>query len=331
MPRAVVPLCVLGAALTASMARAGTPPTQWWVEARPWTCSAQIGPLARQIQLACDATQSCAVARNEPSATRRAVLVCGEQGWTLDAQDASHAVVWSLALGAGDDDDARLRKAAIWVARSEGGDPLPGGDPSASPAAVEEDGPAPAAPLERDRPQSKPAAHDPTSPRFTLSAMGHASKSMANTDSYGDAAGGRVMITMQIPKVFGPLQFGVTGEEERDLQQVPGDTLFRAGGIVGVGAPFARTSFLGASVEGGAAALYGWNDHGDFSPGYGYGAASNSTALGSYVQASVYIQAPLGSFRPFLCASFSRLSGFNGDIPNNLLGLDVGLAWDPLR
>jgi hypothetical protein len=161
--------------------------------------------------------------------------------------------------------------------------------------------------------------------------MGHASKPTVNTADYGDAAGARAMITLQIPKLLGALQFGITGEEERDLQGVPGDTVFRAGGMVGVGAPFARTSLVGASVEGGVSAIYGWNANGVFSPNFGPGAASNSTAVGNYVQASVYVQAPLGSLRPFLCASFSRLSGYSGDIPNNLIGVDVGLAWDPLR
>jgi hypothetical protein len=72
------------------------------------------------VQLACDATGRCAIANDERSAGRRAVLVYGDDGWTLEARDAKDQPLWTLALGT-TDDDARLRKAGVWIARSEGG------------------------------------------------------------------------------------------------------------------------------------------------------------------------------------------------------------------
>src|SRR5579864_5305132 len=82
-----------------SAGNAATPkPTTWWIETHPWTCSAEAGPLARQVQLACDATGRCAIATDERSADRRAVLVCGDGGWILEARDANDQPLWTLAL-----------------------------------------------------------------------------------------------------------------------------------------------------------------------------------------------------------------------------------------
>ncbi len=324
----LVGACVVAGAWPGS-ARADTPQARWWVEARPWTCSAQTGPLARQIQLACDATAACAIAPNEAAASRRAILRCGEGEWTLEAQDVAGRSLWSVALGAGDE-EARLRTAAVWTARSLGSDLLPVLEP-ATPARSIAVG-VPALPRdEADVPAKETrAAHDPGAPRVSFAAMGHASRPSANSTDYGEAGGARVFATIQLPRVFGPVHFGVAASGEHDWNGNSDYTLGRAGGIVGIGAPFSGRYVVGLSGEAGAVLLNGLARDGYFSPNYGNMYRSNN--VGEYVQASAHVQAPLvGAVRPFLSVSYSKLLGFTGTFPDQLIGLDIGLVWDPLR
>ena len=69
--------------------------------------------------ISCDAVGGCKVAADERSAARRAILHCSEETWVLEAQAAPGQKLWTLELD-GEKED-RLRKAAVWIARTERG------------------------------------------------------------------------------------------------------------------------------------------------------------------------------------------------------------------
>src|SRR5579872_6482119 len=68
----------------------------WWIDARPWTCSTHIPALAREVALASDAMGTCTLAGTEGTATHRAVLICHDTGWSLEAWTASGERLWTL-------------------------------------------------------------------------------------------------------------------------------------------------------------------------------------------------------------------------------------------
>jgi hypothetical protein len=119
MGRARAAGVAVAAVVMAPLARADETRAAWWVEVRPWTCAEWTAPLAREIQLACDAVGACTVAAEEAHADRRAVLSCaGEtEPWTIDAQSATGLRLWSVTLNGAP--AAKLRQASMWIARAE--------------------------------------------------------------------------------------------------------------------------------------------------------------------------------------------------------------------
>jgi hypothetical protein len=317
--------------LTSASAARGEAPvrTAWWVAARPWTCAGETGPLARQIELACDATGSCRIAADESSASRRAVLECGENGWTLVAEDAKGTPLWTLSLGPGDDDDARLRRAAVWIARSEGSGVVSRIE-AAPKLEIATISPSRWRDTASDQEKPDPSSPDPVAPHLFLGVMGHTTLStLTNTfNDYVPMGGGRALVMGSIPGLLGPVRFGLAATIEHDLMNAPyasyssNHTFFRPGVIVGLGAPFEEGSIVGGSLEAGPAFFYGmheWTSDGEL----------KTEVTGVYGQAAFYIQAPIeGSVRPFLSATASALTAFNNDSPSVLFGVDLGLVWE---
>jgi hypothetical protein len=113
---------VLGGRIGPARADEGgpSPRVAWWVEGRPWTCSDPVAPVARQAELACDASGGqCRIAQTREEADRIAVLSCAanRSAWRLDAEDRSGRVVWSVVLTG--DPEARARKAGLWISLAD--------------------------------------------------------------------------------------------------------------------------------------------------------------------------------------------------------------------
>jgi hypothetical protein len=144
-----------------------SPRVSWWVEGRPWTCSDPVAPIARQAELACDASGGhCRIAETRDEADRIAAVSCAadRSAWRLDAEDRSGRVLWWVVLTG--DPEARARKAGIWIARAEATPPPPpeserppdAAGPSAAESAPESEVPAPSPPRAPAKPeQPEPA------------------------------------------------------------------------------------------------------------------------------------------------------------------------------
>ena len=328
-PRIMLAVLVLTSVAGSSAAGAATAkPVRWWIETHPWTCGAEAGPLARQVQLACDATARCAVASDEGSAERRAVLVCGDEGWTLEAQDAAGQVLWTLALGT-TDDQARLRKAGVWIARSEGEGPvdLP---PSRTPTIARS--PPPASPSEALEPDRIP--EDSKAPHLSVATLFHGASPRSDRNDYGFAWGGRALLVGSAPRLTGPLLSGVAATAEYSSEKTE-YSLVRGGLVLGLDASLGDFRF-GVLVEGGPAHLqipgaFPREGPGPFGPIY-TATHSGLSAWLPYAQASLFVEwSRPGLVHPFASPTatwlIDRGSFFPTQIPNEMLGLDIGLVW----
>jgi hypothetical protein len=129
-------------ALAAADARGDT--LRWKLVAEGDRCD--VRSLARELTLACDALGDaedganvagangarCAVAgAGEAKPDRRAVLRCAAAGpWMIDVYDGAGRLAWTFAF----DGEDRMRRAAIWIARTTDVSPP---DPARAPAANE--------------------------------------------------------------------------------------------------------------------------------------------------------------------------------------------------
>jgi hypothetical protein len=319
-------VAVLGLTSVAwSSAGRAAPPNRitWWVETHPLTCGAQAGPLARQVQLACDATGRCAIASDEPSADRRAVLVCGDDGWTLEARDAKDQPLWRLALGT-TDDDARLRNAGVWIARSEGEGPI---DLPPSTAVATTHSPVPPSHFVALEPDRVP--DDPKARRLSLVAMFHGASPRANPNDYGAAWGGRAVLVGSAPRTTGPLILGVAATAERSSGKT-GYFLGRGGLTLGLGTSVGELRF-GLLVEGGPALLR--LPHPPPGTGRVYVPNSNVSVWIGYAQASLFAEwLPRGPIHPFVSPTVTWMIDHGADIPtqwipNEIVSFDVGFVW----
>jgi hypothetical protein len=325
-----ITLTVLGVtsvAWSSAGSAATAKPTTWWIETHPWTCSAEAGPLARQVQLACDATGRCAIASDEHSADRRAVLVCDDEGWTLDARDANDKPLWTLALGA-TDDEARLRKAGVWIARSEGEGLV---DLPLSTTAATTRSPALAAPAEA--PERDRVSDDPNAAHLSFAALLHSSSPRSDRNDYGVAWGGRVLLVGSAPRTTGPLIVGIAGTAAYSSERTD-YSLVQGGLTLGLDASVGDFRF-GLLVEGGPARLQLPRatsvGAGPFGSQYTSSHSDMSEWL-PYAQASLFVQwSRPGPIYPFVSPTATWLidhgSRFPTQIPNEILGLDVGLVW----
>jgi hypothetical protein len=325
----VLGLATATVVLLPAIARADGQPKKLWLEARPYTCSEYLAPLARELTLACDAAGgACAVARDEGSADRRLVLHCAEPAWSLEATDAWGASKWSVDLVGGDAD--RLRSAAVFAVRAESDDRALVRAPASPPASM----PAPSEAKPLPEPDRRPRVGEPSD--WSLAAAPHAGALVSSAQGIPEATGSLgvgVYVSRRL-RSFLPgvdLHVALTGSAERpvtgsngaaldwqlgaahaqDVQNATYEPRFTAGGALGIGAPFDHTPF-GALAEVG----YAWR------PGT-FGGQEGVQARGEVV----YQLFPTAAVRPWLGVSFRRIF----DTEKNAVGLDLGIAWDPGR
>jgi hypothetical protein len=329
----------LAAAVVAlpQVARAEDSPHTWWVDAHPWTCSRWIPPLARQIQLACDALgHSCFVASTEAEADRRADLRCDGDTWQLEALTGHGARLWSVEL-AGDPED-RLRKAAVWAATAGGDVPGPPPAPAPSPRPRAD---APISPVRAvDSTPTAPPSAGPAAPGrggVSLAARGMAGDGKTSTHD-ATLAGGRIAAGFRPFDPSGglaPLSIGAavygghTVSSDRDV------FLGTAGLTLGWGAPWTDDVF-GVAIEGGAALLdtaaYVWGpvvsaDPAVYSIDPGISGGTRARQVLPYASASVLAAAHTGALRPFAAATVQHISSHAlGPITTG--AIDLGLAWN---
>jgi hypothetical protein len=297
-------------------AKPASPHMSWWIEGRPWTCSDPIAPVAREVELACDAAGGhCGVASQREGADRVAAVTCGAKDapWRLDAEDGAGKVLWSVTLGG--DAASRARKAAMWIARAEGEGPPPL--------------PAPAEP----KPAAKPAATEDTPPPVTVMKAGtrddededddhkghHKNNHSTVTGSFvstlrqefgaGPTMGGRFATASRMGRssmFFGGAIEGVTTPS---LHQA--DYYGHFGPLFAMGAPYSHGT-LGFAIEGGAAVRA--------NPATGSGPTFHA-----YVKGTGTIQLSSSSeWRPFVSFSYLRTS----DALDQMVFADFGFAWD---
>jgi hypothetical protein len=312
MKRFTAFLVAAGAALLARAAGAAESPS-FWVEARPWTCSQHVGPVARELSLACDAAGgTCKVAASEASADRRIVLKCDDAKWTVETQDAKGARLWAFDV-AGDPSD-RARSAAVFAVRAETGEslpPAPRARETSPPIPLSVDAPHPPAPdttkdAEPKRPANVSLAFSPRG----LVTLGSATDdtSWGVSHNTGGLVGFALAATANIDGIhLGPTAAGALGIR----RSVPNEqAIYWNGGVLaGIGAPFDRKTF-GLSVDA------------------GYGQRISDTDLRHYWYARPSVIAQLfasSEVRPFIAASYQVMAGGTS---GHYVGGDLGVAWD---
>ncbi len=291
--------------------------TRVWIEARPWPCADFVAPLAQQIALACDAAGgTCGVASDAQAADERIVLKCqeAEGQWILEGESASGARLWSVGLFG--DEDERLRRAGLWVARVDGGGPgIPASVPNvtvAAPASKTPTAPrAPAVDPKPENPDETPGATPDRRGGLSLSAHG----AYETTSDGSPLVGARAIFGARIAGgTRGTLALDGVAPTQTNVRPF---SLLRAGLGAAWGAPW-MDDVLGAAVEVGAAAASSYRFGG--TKGAPYGAVSLTA------------QYPNATLRPFVTASLSvfamKDAGFEsvGSLAP-MVGLDVGLAW----
>lgn len=337
-PCLLLSLAAVGAsvafAATAAAEDAGPRALSWWVEGRPWTCSDPVGAVARHVSLACDASGGrCRIAARRDQADRIASIACGAAGgpWRLVAEDRTGEPLWSVVLAG--DDDARVRKAALWIARADSGD-------AAADPIVDAPPPAEAKPVDAAPPPAPPAPCDPPpppAPPTVLAPAGAppAAETPAATHLFGD--GGRIAMTasflsaasatsvqsLHVTEPMAGARFttalrllpevhaGAAIDGITTLTNGDSSTYSHLGGLVALGAPYAR-DWLGASLEGGVALMST------------SAAAPGNVAKSTYGKGTVVVQWPReDGIRPYLAVSYLT----SRDAMNESLVADLGVAW----
>ncbi len=290
--------------------------------------------LAREVQLACDALgNQCTVVTEEPA--RHAVLRCPGQGpWTVDVYDAEGRLAWTFAL----DGDDRMRRAAIWIARTPAAAPAAAEAPGFSPPASSPP-PASRPPISPDAPPTQPPAPALLVPGESRAPATHVSPRpwgllgaarIVSGTGFGPALGGLA----QVGWLVGPpeLALAIDVAAERSLASPNGysEVAARVGAGASYGAPWGRLP-VGVSVEGGAIA-------GEVSAPPGY-TPSSLGFVHAFARACFAVQ--LGGareWRPYAAVSLvaqAPLVRVTSDAtvvassPSVAGALDIGVAWLP--
>jgi hypothetical protein len=319
MKRLAPLLAVFASLLLARSASAGDA-SSFWIEARPWTCSQHVAPVARELSLACDAAGAkCSVAANEAAADHRIVIRCDETKWTVEAEDKRGARLWAVDV-TGELSD-RARSAAVFAVRAETGEHLPA-------ASAPAPSPPPRAPVSIKIDERAPASTDTTTdtvpkevPDVTLVFASRGNLKLGDVaDRWGSKVtenGGKLLgvsgaATIDIEGLrIGPtagLGIGVD-YSPRVYADKSAPFYWTVGAVTAIGAPFKR-KVLGLGLEGGFGRLVLDKDVHDF----------------GYVRPSIIVQPlPRSPARPFLAAAY-EVKG--GGITGHHVGLDLGMAWD---
>jgi hypothetical protein len=337
-----------GCVTAASLAHAKTDgPTKLWLEARPFTCDAQLPALARELTLACDAAGgACVIAPSESMADRRIVLHCSEEAWTVEATSPAGQLAWSVEVYGSDAD--RTRSAAVFTVRAESGEPVPHHvapapalePPALPPIPTMRGGPA----EDRDRVDSIPS---PT--LFSVAAAPRISTAFGRGDTHfmsGVAGYGVVRLSPSFRVgLTGAVEVGEDDSRDPTMtapnagnEAVDSDSYTFApavygsgmhwhlsgGAVLGVGAPFDRVPF-GAMLEGTYGALL-----------YSRGAVGPVHAGFASVRGGlVYQLFATNEVRPWLCLSarqtWSTVESLGDALSaaNTYASIDLGVVWDP--
>jgi hypothetical protein len=342
LPAAAAPVVALGPTSAPPPAPAPVlvPARRVWIEARPWTCDHQIVALARDTELACDALGGrCQIAASEVEATHRAVLVCDSAvRWTLRIETSDGQPVVAVRLVG--DREERLRKAAMWIARTEDDGPA-AGPPSGGVAPPAPGPPSPPAPALRvpSAPAASPArdpatvwADEPDFPpppkpkeRRAGGLALDATFGVTNS-SYVDSFRG-LHASMVFPA--GPFHVGPVGAYDQASSFADGYAgIGHLGGRAGWGAPFSDR-IVGLWLESGVA----WGTR----PNAGVGFHLRGTSFGPdnaptdfvtpYGRAEVMLQLPLKApLRPYVAvAGTHAINEFGEGVQSALFA--AGLAW----
>jgi hypothetical protein len=333
------------AALAAMTTSARADSLRWELATDGDACD--LARLAREVQLACDALGSqCGVVTDAPA--HRAVLRCPSDGpWTVDAYDAAGRVAWTFAL----EGDDRVRRAAIWIARTPAD--------AAAPTAMGAHASPPATPPRPDvspnlpsgDPTSKPSATSPGSdgasmPPHATIAPGESTPPATRTSSrpwgllgaarivsgtgFGPAVGGLAEVGWLVGPPYLALAIDATAELSLASPNGYSETAARVGAGASYGAPWGRLP-LGVAVEGGAIA-------GEVSAPAGY-TPSSLGFVHAFARACLAVQ--LGGareWRPYAAISLigqvpavrvTSIAALVTSSPSVSGALDVGVAWQP--
>ncbi len=277
----------------------------------------------REVQLACDALGGeCTVVTDAPA--RRAVLRCpGEGPWTIDVYDAAGRLAWTFAL----DGDDRMRRAAIWIART----PADTAAPPRPPAEAVEPAPpagAPPPPAPETLPAGEPshaAAHTASRPWGLLGAA-----RIVSGTGLGPGLGGVAQVGWLVAPPDFALAIDVAAERSLASPNGYSEAAARVGAGASYGGPWGRLP-LGVALEGGAIA-------GEVSAPPAY-VPSSLGFVRAFARACLAVQ--LGGareWRPYAAVSLMAQApavrvtsdaAVVASSPSISGALDVGVAWLP--
>jgi hypothetical protein len=333
-----------------------------WLEARPWTCARELPSLARDVELACDATRAgCDVARREEDATERVTLYCSDWGtWRigLGVLDGADAVVATLE----GDREERLRSAGMWVARFR---------PHGAPPAPEEPAPTPPPPppaapvvpppvvvvpppevvvpppaeilMVPAEPPAPPADMTPRPRPSRMSGRGGLSASIFDgvaNSSVSGMIGGRVGVAFPLKRGFFLAPTGSFATLYDTGWPIPGSTPgnvvgreILVGADIGWGAPFDDLP-VGFTLGLGGGGSWGNAANGGAvvaTPGAGptyYTSTNPNQWLTGYGRVAVTLQLPFRSWpiRPTATLSGTQVFGELGEAGQQAM-LETGFAW----
>jgi hypothetical protein len=296
-----------------------------WIETRPWTCAHEASAFAREIELACDAAGRCRVSPTEADATHRAVLICeSTERWILRAESGGRTE-FTLALTG--EREERLRKAAMWMARTEDDSESLEDRPAQVPAVVKPSRTtvtvtrAPEAHREADAASKEEAEKGDKSPKKRSGLDLSVTFGIANAryaDSYRGLHGAllfdvgpvRIGPAASVNQMFRDGSAGTAGERfhAADIQT--------AGARVGIGAPF-TDAVVGVWAEGGI--LWGERSSTEAAPGL--------EIMNPFARAEVVLQAPFDfPVRPYIYGGGMQTFGrLEESMQSAMAG--AGLAW----
>jgi hypothetical protein len=319
--------------------------TAWWVDTRPWSCASWAAPLARQIQLACDAGGQCAIASDERLAARHATLFCAsDERWTLEARDRSGRLLWSLALE-GEPDD-RLRQAGVWIARSEASDQpvpataVPEATPSPSPSPAPSPAPTPSDADQAEAPREPDPRSDSRDGWLALSAGGYVGQltlydvpQVDNETPTGSGtaamAGLHAVATAHLQRAYAGLS--VVYEQSLTNFHTIGVVLWRPGLTLGWGAPYGG-GLLGFSVTGGV--LYSDTAQSiPVTPGVNnlqpVQYRQDWNQMQYFGEIAGYVRLPrVAGQQPFVSPSAAWVAKSSLYAPKSMFGIELGVVWN---
>ena len=284
----------------------------------------------REVQLACDALGGgCTVVAEAPA--RRAVLRCaGEGPWTIDVYDAAGRLAWTFAL----DGDDRMRRAAIWIARTPAdaaAPPRSGAEPAAEAAPPTPPSDVPPAPAPPPPATVAPgglthtAAHASSRPWGLLGAA-----RIVSGTGFGLALGGAAQVGWLVAPPDLALAIDVAAERSLAAPNGYSEVAARVGAGASYGAPWGHRP-IGVALEGGAIA-------GEVSAPPAY-VPSSLGFVHAFARACLALQ--LGGareWRPYAAISLMaqapavRVTSDTAVVassPSVSGALDVGVAWLP--